>query len=277
MKIFIILITYNGSYCLWKTLIGVNEILSKNRSTRLIIVDNNSKDLSLKIARETIPTSKIIKNSKNLGFAKAVNIGIKYALGEKANIVLLLNQDTYLDNENFTKSLKDLKYSVWSPVIKFKKKGKWFYDYGGKIEQDFSKTYHLEKNKKILRNYRIDYVSGCCMFIKSEVFKKIGVFDERFFLYYEDVDFCLRASMKKFEIGVYSEAEIEHDLTEVGQRTIKSIYFLILSNFLFLLKWVKWPKIILSLLCWLVNSIKILGIKFLDYLKSLKWKKKLVQ
>ena len=99
-------------------------------------------------------------------------------------------------------------------------------------------TFHFtKKGKKTMENKKtesIDFATGCCMLIKSDVFKKIGFFDEDYFLTYEDVDFCLRAKDAGFKIDYIPSSIIYHKVAQsMGKRTETSLYYHMRNELLF--------------------------------------------
>ncbi|MEX2013159.1 MAG: glycosyltransferase family 2 protein [Candidatus Levyibacteriota bacterium] len=224
--------------------------------TEIIVVDNNQ---NFVYKKKEITT---LKNKKNLGFAGGVNVGIKYAMTKKADYILLLNNDTSI-KRNFLKTLVEFaeqteNAGIIGPAIKFKKDSKVTYDIGGKINNVFGRTSHFEVNKIVKKSARIvDYISGCCMLIKTDVLKKIGFFDERFFLYYEDVDFCLRARRKNFLTYVLPEVSVEHALSKtVGKISPLAVYHQTQSAIRFGKKYYK-KNTVLNLAFILIQSLNI--------------------
>lgn len=181
----------------------------------------------------------IINNKKNLGFARGVNIGIKRALQTGAGAVLLLNNDTMLQQplvDSLVKVLKERKdVGIVAPAIRFIKNRKTLFDLGGSLNNVFGRTSHMEVERiKDKSPRQSEYVSGCCMLIKKEVFEKLGFFDEQFFLYYEDVDFCLRAKKKGFISMVNPSVVIDHALSKsAGKMSRLATYHQIRSAILF--------------------------------------------
>lgn len=203
----------------------------------LIVVNNDSKKLFSKDIsnKKTI----VINNGKNLGFAKGINVGIRYALSQKAEYVLLLNNDTIIKNPILAQMLTTFKNfpsaGIVAPCIEFIKNGKTCYDVGGSIHYLTGRTSHKEVAQATnLPLQHPMYVSGCCMMIMPNVFKKIGFFDEQFFLYYEDVDFCLRAKKAGFDILLDPKVTVYHHLsTSVGKVSYLAAYHQIRSAILF--------------------------------------------
>lgn len=211
MKIFIIILHFGDPKV---TSDCIKSIISNRLSFEKIIVVDNGGNFEPSFENNL----KVFKNRKNLGFAAGVNIGIKYALLKKADYILLLNNDTIVEEDFLSKLIaKSLKENIGilAPAIKFHKSGKVVYDLGGKLNVLFGRTTHNEVDKLDGNKLQVvDYVSGCCMLIKRQVLEKVGFFDERFFLYYEDVDFCLRAKKAGFKTYVLPSVSVYHKLSK---------------------------------------------------------------
>jgi GT2 family glycosyltransferase len=252
-KIYVIIITYYPSEVLEKV---ISVILANGKQIikselKVTIIDNTPEGSRRSIVSGKFRNVECIINKNNLGFAKAANLGITNALKKGATEILLLNQDVILEG-NFLKPIIENKSEIVSPVIKFMRTGGIIYDFGGKIDWNWGRTSHYESGippssrlRRVSKNQfrQIDYVSGCCMKIKREVFEKIGLFDERFYMYFEDVDFCVRAKKAGFKIEMEPKSYIFHDLKEGMNRSFNQQKYLLLSNTFFILKYlgIKFP------------------------------------
>ena len=231
MKLFVVILHYGKIEVTKKCL----ESLRKNEPfpKTIIVVNNTEEKIKSKLPRHTI----VIDNNKNLGFAKGVNIGIAEALSQKADYILLLNNDAVIRKHFIEKLLSGFGKSVGivGPAIQFHKSGKTLFDIGGMINTLFFRTSHEEVERITdVSSKIVDYVSGCCMLVKKEVFKKAGFFDGSFFLYYEDADFCLRARKAGFTTMVIPSAVISHALSaSKGKTSPFTIYHLLRSGILF--------------------------------------------
>jgi GT2 family glycosyltransferase len=244
-NIYIVIITYQSD----KDILGIFDSIKyettilENSKLHIIIVNNGSNNRILEIIKNDYRNIKVINNNSNLGYAKAANIGIKYALKNKATDIILINQDVILP-KNFLKPVILNSHEIVSPVIRFKRSGEWTYDYGGKIDWKCGRNYHIEESKQLsVISYQfkdIDYVSGCCMRIKSQVFEKIGYFDERFFMYFEDADFCIRAKKEGFRISAERKSVITHNFKEGVDKPFSIQLEMTKSNLIFILKYLKW-------------------------------------
>ena len=238
----------------------VKSVVKYEKNASIIIVNNNPSPLRSSDFSKT-PVI-IINNPKNVGFAAGVNIGIKYALSRHADSILLLNNDTLLSMPLLSQLCKAFgeheSIGIVGPAIAFEKKGKKLYDLGGYVNMLLGKTRHNNQRKIPFEVLQFpEYVSGCCMLIKKEVFEKIGYFDERFFLYYEDVDFCIRAKKKNFAIALDPQALLYHSLSKTaGKNSKTTLYHQTRSAILFGRKYFKKsPKILLSSLFIVLQSL----------------------
>ena len=186
---------------------------STNSNFKIILVDNESDNKKVKKFKYRNEI-KIIQNKKNEGFSKANNIGIDYALRNNYDYTILVNNDTIVEKnliEVLLKIAQAKNFSVLQPLI-LNYNGKEIWNAGGRINYLFGNFI----TKKILVNSLdsshelTEWFTGCCCLFKTKIFKEIGKLDERFFAYYEDVDFSLRLKKNRYKIGFTSETQIYH-------------------------------------------------------------------
>jgi GT2 family glycosyltransferase len=231
-KIAIVMINYNGQKDTVDCLESILKIRKDGFRIETIIVDNypeNRIDIDEKKYKEI--SLKIIFNPINSGFSGGNNVGIKHALKENADYVLLLNNDT-LVKSNFLEELFNFAESTPQaglivPKIYFAKGfefhkdrykseelGKVFWYAGGNMDWANVIGHHRGVDEVDQGQYdnieTTDFASGCCVLIRSEVFKKIGFLDEDYFLYYEDSDFSERAKKAGFRIYYLPTSVIWH-------------------------------------------------------------------
>jgi GT2 family glycosyltransferase len=205
--------------------------ISEFKLTILVIDNNSSEKLNLKKGLLGKFPLEVIKNNNNLGFSGGHNVGIKYALQNGADYVVILNNDTYV-HENFLKELlevaeKDLKAGILSPKIYFAPgfeyhKNRYSKNEIGKViwyaggEMDWKNVIGHHRGVDEVDNGQFDNIeetqlpTGCCMMIRKEVFEKIGILNDRYFLYYEDSDLSIRAKNKGFKIMYVPKSIIYH-------------------------------------------------------------------
>jgi GT2 family glycosyltransferase len=250
MKKIDIIILHYGDLSVTKKCIQSLETHAKGY--RDIILINN--DPSLDLAKEIKPKKKrnIINANKNLGFAAGVNIGIQNALLNNADAVCLLNNDV-LVTKDFIEGLSTALFSkneigIVGTVIEFLVDGNKMYDHGAMVNLKTGISKHRNYNKVLHKKpQQVDSISGCCMMIKKEVIEAIGYFDERFFMYYEDVDFCLRAKAQGFSTYIVPSEVIYHELSKsIGRKSSRLVYQLVKSNIRFSKKHSEFPQRYLS-------------------------------
>jgi len=233
-NLFVIILNFNNQ----KDIIPcLKSLIKAYPKINIIIVDNASNDDSLQsINSLEYKGLKIIRNENNLGFARAVNKGLKLALEQGAQDVLLLNPDT-LPGRGFLEPLLTNPAEIVGSVLKFQRKGNWVYDFGGKVNFWTGRATHkeMDNGEWIMDNLKpIDYVSGACMLIRRKVFEKIGFLNEKYFLFFEDPDFCLRAKKAGFKVALEPKSMMIHNLSEGKAKPFYYMYHLIRSNYIFI-------------------------------------------
>jgi len=216
----IIILNWNG----YKDTIECVESLYKinYKNYKIIIVDNGSADESVKILKNKFPQIKLIENEKNIGYAEGNNVGIRFALGNKAEYILLLNNDTVVGSQ-FLKELVDTAekkniIGIVSPIIYYFSKPDIVWSTGR--YKNYSGLYpyiDYEYSKKDKGQYAssqaVDGVTGCCILVKRDVFEKIGYLDKDYFLYVEDTDFCIRVKRAGYNIVYNPKAKVWHKVS----------------------------------------------------------------
>lgn len=190
----------------------------------VILVDNNSKDGCEELVKK-YPKLHFIEAGENKGFSGGCNMGIKIALELKCNFVMLLNPDAWLKKDCLTRLVQgalETGAGIMGPKIYFPDKKTILYA-GGNF--DLKNVLGSHRGVDQIDDGRFDevvetdFVTGGVMFVDKSVFQKIGLLDESYFLYYEDVDFCYRARQMGFKIMFYPKAVAYHEsgkITGVG-------------------------------------------------------------
>ena len=230
-NVFVSIINFNGNKNTLECLRSLEKLNLQGISLSVVVTDNASKE-KLELDEnflKNIPL-KIFFNKENLGFSGGHNLGIEYALSHGADYVVILNNDVILDKGliyELVKSAQNPKIGIMSPKIYFAKGfeyhkdrykeeelGKVFWYAGGEMDWNNVIGRHIGVDEVDKGQYdkerEIDFASGCCMLVKKEVFGKTGMFDNRYFLYYEDNDLCQRTRRKGFEIMYEPKAVLWH-------------------------------------------------------------------
>src|SRR3989344_5291738 len=233
-KVGIIVLNYNGRNCLPACLESLSRLEYPEKE--IIIGDNHSSDESLLMAEKTSPQFTFVRNAKNEGFAKGMNTGIRLALMHGAEYCWLINYDTKVDPAALTRLIvvaqKYPQAGLLSPVIlEIASRRLWFAK--GKIDFLRMRALHTQPAKKELarESYPSEFLTGCALLVKKELVEAVGLLDERFFLYYEDADYSLRAALAGFACLVVPGARGWH--AEASRAHPHKTYFLVHSGLLF--------------------------------------------
>ena len=208
MKISILLVQYNKAKV---TIRCLNSLLENDlQDTEIILVDNHSEPeekQAIKNYIATLPQITLIENESNLGFSDGCNVGIRHALRQESEWILLLNNDTTVEKDFLVRVRNGIQDRSGIVGLSLRSRGDRI-AYAGIAQWLNPRTQHsytqLPKGRKPL------YVIGAAMLIHRDVFEKIGMFDEKYFLYYEDVDFCARAKKAGLPISFIPEITVNH-------------------------------------------------------------------
>ncbi len=218
MDVSIILVNYKTKDL---TINAINSIIEKTQEIEyeIFVVDNNSQDGSIEAIEQEFPNIKIIKNSINAGFGAANNIAIKQAEGK---YILCLNTDTLLINNAIKEMFDFLEANEKVGVC-----GGNLYDTEMQPTMSYasfpnfwnclSTTWLLKKIFPKLRNHEevqtvkdVGFITGADIFFRKSVLDNVGIFDEQFFMYYEEADLCKRIKNAGYQIKVIPNAKIIH-------------------------------------------------------------------
>lgn len=213
----IILVNYKNYKDTLQCLESLDKVNYPNLS--IIVVDNDSKDESVEILkRYANDRVKIVGSGYNGGFAYGNNFGIKMALENGSDYVLLLNNDTKVDKDFLTPLVQvtdnDEKVGIVSSRIMFYPEVDKIWYAGGRVDWSNLRAIHygLKEtiSEKYLKNCDVDFASGCCMLIPKRVFEEVGMLPEEYFMYYEDMDYCIQVVDKGFKIKYVPESVVYH-------------------------------------------------------------------
>lgn len=184
------------------------------KDIKIYVVDNNSGD---DLKKELDSQITFIQAGSNLGYTGGNNLGIKAAIKNGCDLVFIINPDTQVDVDCIKSCVEvinsDQNIGIVGPKILFSDKKTIWYA-GGIFDRDNVLGTHRGVDQRDEGQFnkieQTDFVSGAAMMVKREVFDDIGLFDERYFLYYEDSDFCLRAKEKGFKLVYNPQALVYH-------------------------------------------------------------------
>ncbi len=226
VKLSVIIVNYNVKYFLEQCLASVYKAIP-NITAEIIVVDNDSVDGSCEMVREKFPEVILIANTTNTGFSVANNQGMRIAKGE---YVLLLNPDTLVQEDTFTTSVKFMDDHTDAGALGIKMldgKGQFLPESKRALPTpwvSFFKIFGLSslfpKSKTFARyhlgylspekNHEVDILAGAYMLMRKEALDKVGLLDEEFFMYGEDVDLSYRIQKGGYKNYYFAESRIIH-------------------------------------------------------------------
>lgn len=228
VKVGVIVLHYKDWESTKKCLVSLDNLSKDNIDLTLLLVNNSQEDVSLPNLNSRLIFE---KTTQNLGYAGGNNVGIKRFLFEGVDWIWIVNNDVVVDKKSLFFLLKAIqsrpKAGILSPKILFEpgkeyhktkyqksEQGKVIWWAGGMMDWNNLMTIHRGVDEVDHGQYNItsqtESVTGTSMLVKSDVFRKIGLFDERYYLYFEESDFCQRAKLAGFELWYVPKAIVWH-------------------------------------------------------------------
>jgi GT2 family glycosyltransferase len=250
-KVSIIILNWNGLKDTLECLRSLKKINYLNYE--IIVVDNGSSNNEKDIIEKYYPEIRIIRNSTNQGFSRGNNIGAKLALENKPDYLLFLNNDTIVTPDflkelvNFCQNNQDV--GCAGPLILDYYQKEKVDSCGGNLNKIlFSLKPYKFISKEPIKN--LNFVSGCAFFIRSSIIERVGLWDEDFFSYWEDVDFCLRIKKANLQIASVPSSVIYHKANLLKRYFSKQyIYYMTRNNLLIIKKhasFYEWPTALIN-------------------------------
>jgi len=210
----------------------------------IVVVDNGSTDGSPEAISQLFPDFSLIVNEENVGYAEGNNVGIRYALTQGFDYVCLLNNDTIVDR-SFLESMVDAaeadpRAGIVGPTVYYFDKPNIIWSAGGTIDWSrglpLLRAFNEEDEGQYGEVAEVDYVTGCAMLVRLAMAKDLGLLDPRFFMYFEEVDWCTRAVKSGFKILHVPAAKVWHNISVEAQLVSPRIAYYMTRNHLLFLK-----------------------------------------
>jgi GT2 family glycosyltransferase len=185
-----------------------------HRQLRTVVVDNGSDDDSVARIVRAHPSVTLIAHPENSGFSRGINLGIREALAQGADYVFILNNDTTLATDALAVLVAGAGENPAAPIIYYAGAPRRVWSLGGRFNpwllEVKGSLRGLEDRGQWPALITVDFVPACALLVPSQIFEEIGYFDERFFMYYEDLDFCLRLHHAGRPIRILTQAKVWH-------------------------------------------------------------------
>lgn len=249
-NIAVVLVNYNGNGILQEC---IESLVNRTKQRiEVVVVDNGSRDGSMEFIENNYPYIHTIYMNQNIGWGAGCNIGMKVSFENGAAYVLLLNTDTEIEEGMIEELLKYCDGNTVSiPRIYRNKEDKenslWYS--GGEINfaaaiinQRLYRYDSADDSCNLPR--KVEFATGCCMMISKETWQRAGGFDESFFLYYEDVDYCMRLKEQGIDIIYIPKAMVWHKVggSAGGEISNVSQYYTVRNRLYFADRYKKYMK-----------------------------------
>lgn len=230
---------------------------------KILVVDNGSQNNEADIFDSIGKPVSCIRSAVNLGFAGGYNLGIRYALESNPDYVLILNNDTIADPDMVKELIKfaiPISVPVIAPMIYYYDQPEKVWSAGGDLTPGLlaPSNPHNRRGCHTQAVFRT-FLSGCCLLIKPEIVSPNGLFDDRFFLYFEDLDLSVRLKNAGLKMMMVPSAKLWHKVSASsgGFRSPTERYWMARSNIVFSRKYTTtlnafliWPHRLISTILW---------------------------
>lgn len=231
IQVAVILVNWNGKKDTLACLASLKRVpMGQRVNVSVIVVDNGSTDDSVAAIKKNFSDVEVLETGRNLGFAGGNNVGVRRAIEDGADFVWLLNNDTTAGKNALTALIDvfaDRRVGIAGSKIYFapgnefhkeryqkQEQGKVLWYTGGLIDWQNMYASHRGVDEVDKGQYdevvETSFVTGCSMMVRKEVLEKIGLLDEKFFAYLEDLDFCLRAKRMGYRLLYVPQSVIWH-------------------------------------------------------------------
>lgn len=241
----VILVNFNGAVDTIECIKSLDNV--KTNDYVVIIVDNHSSDDSVTQLRRVQKKYRfvLLEACSNEGFSAGNNIGIKYALKNNADYFVLLNNDTVVEPDFLEHLINGIQSSerygaVTGKILYYSKPDTIWYA-GGGLDYNTARSEHYNFDQKDTANdifpQKVSFASGCCLCFSKNLVEKVGVLNEEFFLYEEDVEYCYRITKAGYDIVYIPSAVIYHKVSaSIGQESPMSQYYMVRNKYYFIYK-----------------------------------------
>ncbi len=244
------------------TLACVASLRAMTYPTEIVVIDNDSSDGSAAAIRAADPDVTVLETGTRLGYTTGNNFGFDYVHTQTdVDAVFVLNEDTLAEPDMLEHLVAEFeaggRRAVVGPEVRYADERDVIWCAGGDIDWRRGYTVNLEIDTMtpgVGRSpFDVPFIVGCAMLIPIAALERVGGFDPRYFIYWEEVDWCVRAQSLGFGMRVVPAAVLYHKVPRVtGGPTPRVLYYLTRNRLIFLHKHLPWYRQPLSLAwtCW---------------------------
>ncbi len=214
-RVFILVLCHNG---LELTLACLDSLRQQTYAhSEVLVIDNASQDGTPEAIRAAYPDLGLIRTGANLGYAGGNNVGIRVALQRGADVIFLVNNDTLLAPDCVARLVgaleADPRIGVIGPMVYTWDEGQLISSAGGAIDWWHADAINMGMGELDRGQYGarpVDFVNGCGLMITRQAIERVGLLDERYFMYWEETDWCVRVRRAGFSVRFEPGAQMRH-------------------------------------------------------------------
>lgn len=240
-RVGIIIVCYNGVADTVECLQSLRALSYANHFT--VLVDNASSDGTAARIQTEFPEVLLVQHPQNVGFTGGNQTGVREAIQREADFLFLLNPDTTVAPDLLERLLETWEehpqLGALGPLMLCSDAPETVWSAGGFLDEGGQVTHHLQGKPapKDLTFQPCEFVSGCGLLLSRSVFERVGFFDERFFLYFEESDLCMRIRQAGYEVGTALSARLWHKVSRsTGKDSPLTLYYMRRNQLLYLAK-----------------------------------------
>lgn len=241
----IVILTWNQRDLTLDCLESLAAMEYPSERLQLVVVDNGSGDDTVLAIRARFPHITVLENGDNLGFAEGNNVGIRHALAGPAEHIMLLNNDTVVDQQMLNELLRVMKQypdtGIVGPKMLYFDPPDLIWSAGNRIDWRMGGSVRLQAEELDTATDQspqaVDFITACGILLRRQVIDQIGFLDWRFFIYYEETDWCVRARHVGWNIFYAPAARLWHKVSAtMGTTSPATDYYMNRNVLLFLAK-----------------------------------------
>lgn len=241
----VIILTWNQRDLTLDCLASLVEMDYPVEKLQIIVVDNGSGDDTAATVRQRFPHAVMLENGDNLGFAEGNNVGIRRALAGPAEYIMLLNNDTIVDRQMFSELIEAMDQhpgvGIVGPKMLYFDPPDLIWCAGNRIDWRMGGSIRLQAEEPDSAANQspceVDFITACGILLRRQVIEQIGLLDQRFFIYYEETDWCVRANHAGWKILYVPAARLWHKVSAtMGTTSPATDYYMNRNVLLFLAK-----------------------------------------
>lgn len=262
-RVCIIILNWNQATDTLACLKSLSDVSYQHKS--LVVVDNGSHDDSADLIRREYPTIDVIALRKNIGCSGGRNTGLAFARSLNSDFVLFLDNDTAVDPHFLYHLIKTAELNpsigILTSKIVLYSEPDICWTAGGSVNPDGSveALYYFAPADELPDTvFYVDWVPGCVLFVRREVYEQIGEFDDAYSFYFEDIDFCVRASRLDYKIAVVPQSIVFHKVSQSlgGSHTPVRLYYWSRNRLFFMHSQTRGCRRLVTLLSMLAEDLK---------------------